>query len=87
MLSNQLQTQQNDELLPGIAMRWENSNNRRYYTVIVQQNLFSEWEVFCIWGGIGTRRGNSKVFPATDLNDAQEKRRHLAIRRRQRHYH
>lgn len=74
------------DLLAGPALRWENPNSGRYYTAIVQQNLFSQWEVFCSWGGIGSRRGNSKVFPAASLGDAQEKLCQLANRRRQRHY-
>jgi predicted DNA-binding WGR domain protein len=86
MLSTPTQRQPSQDLPPGLALRWENPNSCRYYTAMVQQNLFNEWEVFCSWGGIGSRRGNSKVFPAIDLGDAQEKLRQLANRRRQRHY-
>jgi hypothetical protein len=86
MLPTPALRQAHQDLPPGQALRWENPISCRYYTALVQQNLFNEWEMFCSWGGIGSRRGNSKVFPAIDLGDAQEKLRQLANRRRQRHY-
>ena len=35
-------------------VRWENAQSRRYYEARVIKNLLDEWEVFCVWGGIGT---------------------------------
>ena len=35
-------------------VRWENAQSRRYYEARVAKNLLDEWEVLCLWGGIGT---------------------------------
>jgi predicted DNA-binding WGR domain protein len=86
MLPNNSLTKENQGPLHGLPLRWENLATRRYYSAIAQQNLFSEWEVFCVWGGIGTRLGNSKVIPATGFDDAQEKLLTLSNRRIKRHY-
>jgi predicted DNA-binding WGR domain protein len=69
-----------------IPIRWENPATRRYYVASVQQDLFGEWELYCCWGGIGTRRGNSRSVPADSYGDAQAKLARLSIRRLKRHY-
>jgi WGR domain len=66
--------------------RWENPQTRRYYEVRPLKNLFGEWEVFCVWGGIGTRRGGARAIPADSLADALDISAAIAARRRQRHY-
>lgn len=43
--------------------RWENFLTRRYHQAAVQQNLFGDWELMCIWGGIGSARGRQWVVP------------------------
>ena len=70
----------------GLPVRWENPSNRRYYAAVVQQNLFGEWEMFCYWGGIGTRRGGSRAMPALSREDALHKLAKLSTRRSRRHY-
>lgn len=70
----------------GIPIRWENPATRRYYVATVQQNLFGEWELYCCWGGIGTRRGNGRVVPAASREEAQNLLTILSIRRLRRHY-
>ena len=67
-------------------VRWENAQTRRYYEARVVKNLLDEWEVFCVWGGIGTRLGGSSVIPVTSLDDAQATLAKIAARRTQRHY-
>lgn len=37
----------------GLYVRWENQQTRRYYEARILKNLFNEWEVYCVWGGIG----------------------------------
>lgn len=66
--------------------RWENPQTRRYYEVRPLKNLFGDWEVFCVWGGIGTRRGGARAIPAASLADALDITAAIATRRRQRHY-
>ena len=67
-------------------VRWENSQTRRYYEARVSKNLLDEWEVLCVWGGIGTRLGGSAVIPLTSLDEAQATLAKISARRTQRHY-
>jgi predicted DNA-binding WGR domain protein len=65
--------------------RWENPLTRRYYQAAVQQNLFGDWEVMCIWGGIGSARGRQWVVPV-DQQAADAELARIAARRAQRGY-
>ena len=67
-------------------VRWENAQSRRYYEAHVIKNLLDEWEVFCVWGGIGTRLGGSTVIPLASLDDANSTLEKIDARRTQRHY-
>ena len=64
---------------------WENPLTRRYYQAAVQQNLFGDWEVMCIWGGIGSARGCQWVVPV-DHQAASAALARIATRRAQRGY-
>lgn len=37
--------------------RFENTETKRYYRLVLSQDLFGEWIVTKIWGGIGTASG------------------------------
>ena len=67
-------------------VRWENAQTRRYYEARVAKNLLDEWEVLCVWGGIGTRLGGSTVILLASLGDAQITLETINARRTQRHY-
>jgi predicted DNA-binding WGR domain protein len=67
-------------------VRWENAQTHRYYEARVSKNLLDEWEVLCLWGGIGTRRGGSTVIPLASRDEAQKTLAKIAVRRTQRHY-
>ena len=67
-------------------IRWENPMTRRYYQAWAGTNLFAEWEVFVMWGGIGTKRGHCRALPAADLEDASRILDSIANRRKQRKY-
>jgi len=67
-------------------VRWENAQSHRYYEARVVKNLFDEWEVFCLWGGIGTRLGGSTVIPVSSLDVAQATLAKINVKRHQRHY-
>lgn len=69
-----------------LPMRFENPKNRRYYEARILCNLFGEWEVFCLWGGIGSALGNSKAWPAADLNAAVKHLSAVTKRRNARGY-
>jgi hypothetical protein len=40
-----------------IGYRWEHHQKQRYYRVILSQDLFSEWIVTRVWGGIDKATG------------------------------
>jgi WGR domain len=67
-------------------VRWENAKTRRYYEARVIKNLLDEWEVLCLWGGIGTRLGGSTVIPLASLDEAKLTLEKINARRTQRHY-
>ena len=67
-------------------VRWENTQTHRYYEARVVKNLFDEWEVFCVWGGIVTRLGGSTVIPVSSLDEAQSTLEKINARRTKRHY-
>jgi predicted DNA-binding WGR domain protein len=67
-------------------VRWENAQTRRYYEARVAKNLLDEWEVLCLWGGIGTRLGGSAVIPLTSLDEAQSTLEKINARRTKRRY-
>lgn len=67
-------------------LRWENSQKKRYYEVRLLQNLFGEWELFCVWGGVGTNLGNAKSMPIVSREDAYGQIDQIAARRKQHRY-
>ena len=67
-------------------VRWENAQSRRYYEARVVKNLFNEWEVLCLWGGIGTRLGGTSATPLASLGDAKAIIEKIDARRAKRHY-
>ena len=40
-----------------VSYRFENIGTQRYYRIILSQDLFGEWVVTKIWGGIGKATG------------------------------
>ena len=67
-------------------VRWENAQTHRYYEARVVKNLLDEWEVLCLWGGIGTRLGGSTVIPVSSLDEVQAMLAQIHGRRTKRHY-
>ena len=65
---------------------WENAQTRRYHEALVVKNLFNDWEVFCVWGGIGTRLGGLTVIPVISLEEAQTTPAKINAKNQQRHY-
>lgn len=47
---------------PQIRWRWENMQTQRYYRIILAQDLFGDWILTKVWGGINKPTGRvSKV--------------------------
>ncbi|MDM0029091.1 WGR domain-containing protein [Variovorax saccharolyticus] len=66
--------------------RWENPAERRYYQATVQQNLFGDWELVRIWGGIGSARGRLTATPLCAASEGQGALAQIATRRAHRGY-
>jgi len=67
-------------------IRWENPATARYYEALLQQNLFGDWEVLRLWGGIGSRQGGHQCDPVPDLVCGMQALDILAKHRMQRGY-
>jgi predicted DNA-binding WGR domain protein len=76
-------TKPND--VPRVIVRtWRTAT--RYYSAVVQCNLFGQWELLRMWGGRGTRLGSSLVEPAPSFDVAMAMLEREARRRKARHY-
>ena len=52
-----------------IQHRWENSENLRYYRIFFARDLFGEWVITKIWGGLKHAGGGMKNIPCTSYDD------------------
>lgn len=50
--------------------RFEHPLKQRYYRVILAQDLFGDWVVTRIWGGIGNATGRITHIPCPTYDDA-----------------
>ena len=67
-----------------LHQRWETPI--RYYTLVVQRNLFGQWELVRAWGGRGTRLGAVRVDPAASFDEASSLMDAESLRRQRRGY-
>lgn len=68
------------------AQRWINPSKHRYYEVRVLQNLFGQWEVQRIWGGVGSALGTVRYDPQASEADCAEAVQAIEKRRAARGY-
>ena len=66
--------------------RWEHDEKQRYYEVVVAQDLWAEWTVMRVWGGIGSARGRVVREHVADRDSAARIMGRVAKRRHQRGY-
>lgn len=50
-----------------VKRRWESAT--RYYVVVVQQNLFGDWELVQVWGGRRNALGRVRCVPVSSYLD------------------
>ena len=62
-----------------IRLRWETET--RYYEAHVHRDLWGQWTVTRVWGGLGTARGGSKETPCRSYADALGKLEEIRRRR------
>jgi hypothetical protein len=53
-----------------IDQRFEHRQKQRYYRVILSQDLFGDWVVTRVWGGIGKATGRITHAPCASYEEA-----------------
>jgi predicted DNA-binding WGR domain protein len=51
-------------------LRFENLTNKRYYQMMISQDLFRHWILTKTWGGIGKPGGRVVHIPCLSQSDA-----------------
>jgi hypothetical protein len=49
--------------------RWEHPLKQRYYQVILAKDLFGEWVITRVWGGIGKATGRITHLPCSTYDE------------------
>ncbi|MGB5733817.1 MAG: WGR domain-containing protein [Thiohalocapsa sp.] len=65
---------------------WINPEKARYYQVFLDQDLFGDWTLIKVWGGIGSNRGRMHSTGVTSYEAGIELVDEIARRRSQRGY-
>ncbi len=52
-----------------IQYRWENPTNQRYYRILFARDLFGEWVITKIWGGVQKAGGGMKNVPCATYDE------------------
>jgi hypothetical protein len=67
-------------------MRWINDEKARYYQAHLVVDLFGDWTLIRVWGGLGSRRGGMRVTGVASYEDGLTCIREIAKRRRRHGY-
>ncbi len=65
---------------------WVHPAKARYYQVHLDQDLFGDWTLRKVWGGINSSRGRMHNTGVPSYDDGVEQIREIAKRRGQRGY-
>ena len=74
------------EIQPEKWRRYHFESKDRYYTVILQQNLFHEWSIIKCYGGKDNKLGNMIIEPCYLYQDGTNKIEQIKKARRSRKY-
>ncbi|MBK5963369.1 hypothetical protein CCR95_04505 [Thiocystis minor] len=66
--------------------RWIHPEKGRYYQAELVQDLFDDWTLILVWGGLGSRRGRMRVVYVPSYAAGLERLDAIQKRRRQRGY-
>ncbi len=58
--------------LKSIAFRFENASKRRYYRVILSQDLLGDWVITKVWGGINQATGRITHLPCANYTEGEK---------------
>lgn len=67
-------------------LAWVNLESCRYYAVHVTRDLFGDWTLRKVWGGLGSRRGGTHTTGLSDYDEGLAQVREIAKRRARRGY-
>ena len=67
-------------------MRWVNDEKARYYQAWLTEDLFGDWTLITVWGGLGSRRGQARSTGVPSYEDGLARIEKIAKRRRQHGY-
>ena len=67
-------------------LAWINPEKARYYRVHLDQDLFGDWTLIKVWGGIGSNRGRMHSTGVASFEAGIELVDEIARRRSQRGY-
>jgi hypothetical protein len=74
-------------MAPSATQRsWINPEKDRYYQVFLDQDLFGDWTLIKVWGGIGSNRGRMHSTSVASYEAGVELVDEIAQRRSQRGY-
>ena len=62
---------------------WVNPAKARYYEVHFDRDLFGDWALRKVWGGLGSRRGGTHNTGASPTRTASVSYTHLDVYKRQ----
>jgi hypothetical protein len=65
---------------------WVNRKATRYYEVHLTRDLFGNWTLRKVWGGIGSRLGGMRHTGVASYEDGIDQVREISRRRNQRGY-
>jgi len=68
------------------SYRWENSHKKRYYCLILAQDLFGDWVITKVWGGINKASGRIVHLPCPSYEIAHSTIEKIARTREKRGY-
>lgn len=69
-----------------VTVRWENHTSKRYYMIMIEQDIFDQWVLIRVWGGIQKKLGGMKVSVLENKDQGIEMIKNISIRRKKRGY-
>jgi len=67
-------------------LSWVHPGKHRYYQAYLTQDLFGDWALRTVWGGVGSRRGRVRNTGVASYEDGLAQIREIEKRRAQRGY-
>ncbi len=74
------------KIQPMLWRRYNFESESRYYTVILQQDLFHEWSLIKVYGGRYNKLGNYRIESCDSYEEALNRIEEIKKRRKARKY-